>query len=693
MANSIWVDQQCHAQIEEIPRDSSGEHPARNLQNPAFDSSVLLRMSRPRLANRAPTLLGKAVFDGYDFGLQLQFVEGANRLLLEHDGFFIRRTEHPLHRYWRVPKKQLLEGLDLIFHRLMELGEGRFTETWQSFCQKLEAAQSAPDRQAFTWGMIFRLAPLAQGGVLLSGDYHPGVVAVSRRMHGIFLGHSRSWRIDATPELVRSNLILEMGLSEDQFEILDTVQELLSDGSVVPAETITRISLGGPAQERVASVSDEISSDVYLAAVPSIERTELTVEQVTQALQGYSLMDHQPAGILHLLQRTSALLADDMGLGKTRQAIIAAAIRAAGRPVLVITLSSLLINWQREIQMVYPEASIALQMFDPVAEWTVINYERLGDYVLQAGHFVVMVIDEAHRLKEPTAAWTRHGFDIAAKVPNRYLLTGTPILNRESELHTLLRLSGHPVGQLSLKEFCEQFAGNPEFRKNLRDAISDWMLRRSKDVLPNLRGKQRQTLPVVLTEDEQREYDRIRLEDRPSLARLGSLRLFLEQVKVRIVMELLSELDVEDKVLLFTEFKETVTTLRTLCDAAGYGCVTMVGSDSIGKRQKAIDQFQTDPETRIFAGTTSAAGTGYNLTAANYVMFLGLPWTPGLQDQAEDRAYRNGQLRAVFVIAPLVENTIDQMLWQMLLDKRQIAQDLIEPEVAAGNRAELAMQL
>ena len=35
--------------------------------------------------------------------------------------------------------------------------------------------------------------------------------------------------------------------------------------------------------------------------------------------------------------------------------------------------------------------------------------------------------------------------------------------------------------------------------------------------------------------------------------------------------------------------------------------------------------------------------------AANYVMFLGLPWTPGLQDQAEDRAYRNGQLRMVVV--------------------------------------------
>lgn len=83
--------------------------------------------------------------------------------------------------------------------------------------------------------MLLRIAPLAEGGVLLSGEFHPGVVAVARRMRGVFLRPSSSWRIDATTELLRSNLILELGLAEEQFEILDTVQELLSDGSFAPA--------------------------------------------------------------------------------------------------------------------------------------------------------------------------------------------------------------------------------------------------------------------------------------------------------------------------------------------------------------------------------------------------------------------------------------------------------------------------
>ncbi|MBP8387675.1 helicase-related protein, partial [Pseudomonas aeruginosa] len=90
---------------------------------------------------------------------------------------------------------------------------------------------------------------------------------------------------------------------------------------------------------------------------------------------------------------------------------------------------------------------------------------------------------------------------------------------------------------------------------------------------------------------------------------------------------------------------------------------------------------------------TAAAGTGNNLTAANYVFFLGLPWTPGQQEQAEDRAYRNGQLRMVVVKIPLVEATIDEQLWQLLNAKRQVAQDLIELGQIDENKALLSKTL
>ncbi|MGC3494859.1 ATP-dependent helicase, partial [Pseudomonas aeruginosa] len=82
----------------------------------------------PRLINRTSatptTLLQRAIFDGYVFGLKMPYIAGSNRALLELSGFFFSAREDPLHRYWRVPKGKLLPVLDTLFNRLAELAGG-----------------------------------------------------------------------------------------------------------------------------------------------------------------------------------------------------------------------------------------------------------------------------------------------------------------------------------------------------------------------------------------------------------------------------------------------------------------------------------------------------------------------------------------------------------------------------------------
>ncbi|MEF7616950.1 C-terminal helicase domain-containing protein [Aquincola sp. MAHUQ-54] len=85
----------------------------------------------------------------------------------------------------------------------------------------------------------------------------------------------------------------------------------------------------------------------------------------------------------------------------------------------------------------------------------------------------------------------------------------------------------------------------------------------------------------------------------------------------------------------------------------------------------------------MFIGTTSAAGVGITLTAANYVAFASLPWTPALMRQAEDRAYRLGQQRNVMVIVPLIERTIDMGVWHLLSTKQETEHDVIDTVRAA----------
>jgi SNF2 family DNA or RNA helicase len=408
------------------------------------------------------------------------------------------------------------------------------------------------------------------------------------------------------------------------------------------------------------------------------------------------LFDFQHAGVRHLLISNSSLLADDMGLGKSRQAVVAMVIRLRrmaqqgmrGR-VLIVCPTSLVYNWVNEIRMVVADASIAAETYDEAAQWVVVSYGTLGDIVPHASRFHIMAVDEAHQLKTPTTIRTRHAFDVAVHIETRLLLTATPILNRETELHTLLRLSGHPLGNLPLKAFAQQFTGDPTFRAQLRQEISKWMLRRKKSlVLKSLKGKQIQPVHLQLSDALRQRYDTVANDGSLlALPKISKLRMLIEELKVESIVQMISELAPDDSFLIFCEFKETVQLYKARLAELGRNCVTMIGTDSPRKRQRAVEQFQNDEDTDGFIGTSAAAGVGHTLTKANYVFFGGLPWTPGIKNQAEDRAYRIGQQRMVVVKLPLVQNTIDYDVMEMLLVKDGIASDVLDDPEDEERRA------
>jgi len=389
-------------------------------------------------------------------------------------------------------------------------------------------------------------------------------------------------------------------------------------------------------------------------------------------------------GARHLLARSSALLADDMGLGKSRQAVLASRLAAGAGRVLVTCPASLRINWEREILAVYPQASIGMVGEDRMTalkgcEWVIANYERLGGLVRETDlEFAVFTIDECHYLKEHEAGRTRNAFILAERIPRRFLLTGTPLLSREIELHTLLRLSGHPIGLMPLKEFRKVYAGDQAKRGALAGELGQWMLRRRKDVLKDLGAKHHQ-LRYVSPAQGRGAYDQVMADmSLMVMPKITKLRQTLELMKFDFLVETVQSLGEDDKIIVFAEYMSTVTALKDALTALGIGVVSLVGSDPGPKRQKAVDAFQQDPRVRVFIGTTAAAGVGITLTAANYVVFASLPWTPALKRQAEDRAYRLGQKRDVFVIVPLVPNTIDEQVHQLLGNKTELEQDVVE---------------
>ena len=404
-----------------------------------------------------------------------------------------------------------------------------------------------------------------------------------------------------------------------------------------------------------------------------------------------SLMTHQKDGVRHFLTRTCALNGDDMGLGKTRQTVSSASHLPGGK--VIVCPASLKDNWSREIRMVLPDAEPFIfedRLPDAQPEWLIVNYERLNALLasLDANHdwkFIVAAFDEAHYLKEPSAQRTKASFDLAARAERKWLLTATPMLNRPEETWTLLRLSGHPAGDIDLKEFSKHFSKSRNDRKGLGDRISEWMVRRLKDDVLTLEGKYHQEPLLSPSEDDVAEYQGFMDDDTLiPLQKINLARQWLERVKRGPILEMLGDLQPDAKAIIFCNFTQTADWFMDQLPKGSTARIT--GNVSRKKRTAAEMRFQNDPACRWFIGNIDAAGVGLNLTAATYVFFVSRPWTPAKLEQAEDRAYRIGQGQRVEICTPTIPGTIDDQIKALLDNKQEITSDVLIGALQAGKR-------
>jgi SWI/SNF-related matrix-associated actin-dependent regulator of chromatin subfamily A-like protein 1 len=264
------------------------------------------------------------------------------------------------------------------------------------------------------------------------------------------------------------------------------------------------------------------------------------------------LFKHQIEGIEFLKNYPKSILADEMGLGKTRQAIIAAGQVLNGPKVLIVCPASLKINWQREIEMVYPDAQIGIISttedidYPSQVNWFIINYDIVGkkidfiNWAIDVGLIDTMILDEAHYIKGKSIRATAiiggiakrkdgskfESDGLASRMKRVYCLTGTPLMNRPIELFNLLKAIGHPLGRVRSyysKRYCggflqtiirryrpplriwnEQGATNLE---ELRREIKGWLLRRKKDEVLDLPEKIISVMDCELTKEWQITYD------------------------------------------------------------------------------------------------------------------------------------------------------------------------------------------
>ena len=452
-----------------------------------------------------------------------------------------------------------------------------------------------------------------------------------------------------------------------------------------------------------------------------------------------TLRPYQETGLrwLHLLTQLGlgACLADDMGLGKTiqvlalLQALNEQAMGSAQKtPSLLVAPASLLANWALEAARFTPRLKVVIAhpSFQAADELGAMSDERLAKTDLVVTSYGTLlrqswigqtswrlaVLDEAQAIKNPNAKQTRAVKSLKAKA--RIVLTGTPIENNLRDLWSLFDfvnpgLLGSPK---AFAQFAKTLASQPHISyAPLRRLVQPYILRRlktDKSIIADLPDKMEVKAFCHLTRKQAALYQAAvgELEENlkqsgDGIARRGlvlSSLMRLKQIcnhpsqwlgdgvydendsgkfeRLREIGETIASR--QEKLLVFTQFKEIIPSLERLLAAAfGRPGLALHGDTPIAKRRDLVETFQEDERTPFFVLSIKAGGSGLNLTSASHVVHFDRWWNPAVEGQATDRAYRIGQRRNVLVHKFVCRGTIEAKIDLLIESKRQLADDFL----------------
>lgn len=444
-----------------------------------------------------------------------------------------------------------------------------------------------------------------------------------------------------------------------------------------------------------------------------------------------TLRDYQKAGFqwMQFLARHGlhGILADDMGLGKTLQTLAhlmaeKSSGRSDGRPSLVIAPTSVVPNWLAEAKKFAPGLKVLVlngperrKYFRsiPYADLVITSFALLQRDIekLLGYKYHLLVLDEAQYIKNSKAKVTQAAGRVVAR--HRLCLSGTPIENHLGELWSLMNflipgyLGKEDDFQAKFRKPIEE-EGNAEVNELLKKRIAPLVLRRTKDqVAKELPPKTEMVHLIELHSDQKDLYETVRAtmdkRVREAIAARGieqSQIVFLDALlklrqiccdprllppdfadgvkssaKLKFLKGLLETLVEEGRrILIFSQFTTMLSLIEEHLVSVGVPYLKLTGGSK--DRGKMVEQFQSG-KFPVFLISLKAGGTGLNLTAADTVIHYDPWWNPAAEAQATDRAYRIGQDKPVFVHKLLCQETVEERIHRLQLEKAKLANGLL----------------
>ena len=390
---------------------------------------------------------------------------------------------------------------------------------------------------------------------------------------------------------------------------------------------------------------------------------------------------------------------------------------------LIVMPTSLIHNWENEIKKFTPSLSIykhvgiqrkkSLKLKSIIYHYDLIltTYGTVRNdlEILKKHAFFYLILDESQYIKNPESKTYRAVSGLKACF--RLVLTGTPIENSLSDLWAQINfLNKGLVGNLAYfkREFITPIEkkNDPEKQRKLQTLIRPFVLRRTKEeVTKDLPALTEQVRYCEMTDLQKEFYEKeksiirncilqniekegmkksafVVLQGLMKLRQLANHPSMLngneeaESGKFNEVFRCLENLMAEKhKVLIFSSFVKHLNLLKSKIESQNWKYSLLTGQTI--NRKKTIQNFQDDPENRIFLISLKAGGVGLNLTSADYVFIIDPWWNPATENQAISRAHRIGQDKKVFVYRFITEGSIEEKIQILQNRKSSLAEKFI----------------
>jgi len=476
-------------------------------------------------------------------------------------------------------------------------------------------------------------------------------------------------------------------------------------------------------------ILDEQTKVWYQSIVRYNTGQRMASDELNQQITNYNFKtvpyNHQKKAFVWAMNNKSGGIFFECGLGKTKTALDIMNflyINNQIKRILIVIPLSVASTWIDEIKKHTDITSVEMLLDMSIKkrskilketnkEIYIINYDALPDMVadIKAKQFDMIICDESTYLKNHKAKRTKALFALSSCIPRRYVLTGTPLGQRLTDVYAQLKFIRPDIFRESFWSFrnryCKmggfgqhQIVGYQNTAELNQRIASVSQLARKEDCL-DLPPKIYQVRKCQLSKEQSEHYKNlvkfmmtyvsgekvevaIILTQMLRLAQITSGYIqpegseiidFKDNPKLELLMETLDELS--GKTIIWVKFKHDIDIIIKRMNPCEY--VIFSGDLTSEERQETIKQFHDDDKVRYFI-TTSAGGYGLNMAFASNIVYYSHEFSIEKRSQSEDRCHRIGQEKSVTIIDLEADKTIDTYVLKCIKEKRSFTDGIMD---------------